>query len=126
MKRPIVIYDNLCTSCTSYAKYVDKIARGRITMVGHYTKEGEDLKAEIFPEDYKGLEMSWFVTNDHAYGGRKGLEHIIKYLLFSPKEDGFERNYFDSSECTMDCYTVKGVLFTSCSIITMSKVISIK
>ena len=126
MKRPIVIYDNLCKSCTTYAKYVDKIAKGRITMVGHYTQEGENLKTEIFSDNYKGLEMSWFVTDDHAYGGRKGLEHILNYLLFSSKEEGFEKNHFNSSECTTDCYTVKGVLFRSCSILTMSKVIAIK
>ena len=95
-------------------------------MVGHYTKDGENLKSEIFPDGYKGLEMSWFITDDHAYGGRKGLEHILMYLLFSSKEEGFEKNHFDSSECTTDCYTVKGVLFRSCSILTMSKVIPIK
>lgn len=126
MKRPIVIYDNLCTSCTSYAKYVDKIARGRITMIGHYTKEGEELKSEIFPEDYKGLEMSWFVTDKHAYGGRKSLEHILKYLVLSTKEDGFKKNQFDFSKCNTDCYTAKGVLFRSCSILTMSKTIRIR
>ena len=126
MKRPIVIYDDLCTSCTSYAKYVDKLAKGRITMVGHYTKEGEQLKSEIFPNSYKGLEMSWFVTDSHAYGGRKGLEKILKYLFLSSKEEGFEKNYFDSSKCTTDCYTVKGVMFRSCSILTMSKVIAIE
>ena len=125
MKRPVVIYDNLCTSCTSYAKYVDKLAKGRITMIGHYTPEGENLKNEIFPNGYKGLEMSWFVTKDNAYGGRKGLEHILRYLFFESKEDGFEKNIFDTSKCTMDCYTVKGVLFRSCSILTMSKVITI-
>ena len=126
MKRPVVIYDNLCTSCTSYAKYVDKITKGRITMIGHYTPEGENLKAKIFPDNYKGLEMSWFVTDDHAYGGRKGLKHFLKYLLLSSKDEGFEKNHFNASECTTNCYTVKGVLFRSCSVLTMSKVITIK
>ena len=95
-------------------------------MVGHYTQEGEKLKAKIFPDKYKGLEISWFVTDSHAYGGRKGLEKILKYLLLTSKEEGFEENHFDSSECTTDCYTVKGVLFRSCSILTMSEVIAIK
>lgn len=126
MKRPIVIYDNLCTSCTSYAKYVDKLARGKITLVGHYTQAGKKLKEQIFPENYQGLEMSWFVTDDHAYGGRKGLEQILKYLLLKSKENGFEKNHFNFSECVTDCHTVKGVLFRSCSILTMSKIITIK
>ena len=126
MKRPIVIYDNLCKSCTSYAKYVDKMVGGRITMIGHYTKEGEKIKSEIFPDNYKGLEMSWFVTENHAYGGRKGLEHILRYMLQKTKENGFEKNQFDFSKCETDCSSVKGVLFRSCSILTRSKVISIK
>ena len=95
-------------------------------MVGHYTQEGESLKTKIFPDNYKGLEMSWFVTDRYAHGGRKGLTSLLKYLLLSSKEDGFEKNNFNSSECTTDCYTVKGVLFRSCSILTMSKVIAIK
>lgn len=69
--------------------------------------------------------MSWFVTKNNAYGGRKGLEHILRYLFLESKEDGFEKNIFDVSKCNTDCYTVKGVLFRSCSILTMSKVITI-
>ena len=126
MKRPIIIYDNLCKSCTSYAKYVDKILRGKITMIGHYTKEGEKIKSEIFPDNYKGLEMSWFVTENHAYGGRKGLEHILRYMLKKTKREGFKKNQFDFSKCDTGCSSVKGVLFRSGSILTRSKVIPIK
>ena len=126
MKRPIIIYDNLCKSCTSYAKYVDKILRGKITMIGHYTKEGEKIKSEIFSDNYKGLEMSWFVTENHAYGGRKGLEHILRYMLQKTKGEGFEKNQFDFSKCDTDCSSVKGVLVRSGSILTRSKVIPIK
>ena len=95
-------------------------------MVGHYTEEGEKIKSEIFPDNYKGLEMSWFVTENHAYGGRKGLNHILRYMLQKTKEKGFKKNQFDFSKCNTDCNNIKGVLFRSCSILTMSKVISIK
>ena len=70
--------------------------------------------------------MSWFVTDNHAYGGRKGLEQILRYILQKTKEEGFEKNQFDFSKCDTDCNSVKGVLFRSCSILTRSKVIPIK
>ena len=125
MKYPVLIYDNLCTSCTTYAKYVNKILRGKITMLGHYTVFGKQFKDEIFPEGYKGTEMSWFVTEKAAYGGRKGLVMLLKYMIAHKKGKDFDENIFDLTECTTDCRTVKGVMIRSCSILTDGKVIKI-
>lgn len=123
MKFPIMIYDNLCLSCTKYAKYANKLAKGNITMIGHYTTEGKEIKQKIFPEGYDGLEMSWFVTDTHAFGGRKGLLQFLKYILSGKKRHGHKRNDFDFSMCNTDCRTVKGVFIRSCSILTCSKVL---
>lgn len=121
---PILIYDNLCSSCTAYAKYIDKIIPNKITMLGHYSQEGKEFKRIFFPKGYEGLEMSWFVTESKAYGGRKGLIKLIKYI-FSIKKVHYPRNNFDLTECTTDCRTVKGVMIRSCSILTQGKVIEI-
>lgn len=121
---PVLIYDNLCTSCTGYAKYVNKLVNGKITMLGHYTPQGKEFKKQIFPEGYDGTEMSWFVTEKIAYGGRKGLAQLIKYI-FSLKKRDYPINNFDLTECTTDCRTVKGVMIRSCSILTEGKVIRI-
>lgn len=125
MSRPILIYDNLCTSCTSYAKLVDKLTNGQIQMLGHYTADGKQFKAEIFPKGYDGLEMSWFVDERHAYGGRQGLIKIIQFMLNPLRKGNKNVNKFDLSECTTDCRTVKGVMIRSCSILTEGKVIEI-
>lgn len=122
MNFPVLIYDNLCTSCTEYAKYVDKLLRGQITIIGHYTPEGKEFKNMIFPPGYEGTEMSWFVTEDAAYGGRKGLIKLMKYTLVRKKKN-FPPNKFDLNSCTTDCRTVKGVMIRSCSILTDGKVI---
>ena len=128
MEYPVVIYDNLCTSCTSYAKVVNKLLHGRITMLGHYTTQGKSFKQVIFPDGYDGADMSWFVTEKKAYGGREGLKQLIKYGIlnqFTQNHKNFKENNFHIEECTTDCRTVKGVMIRSCSILTTGKVIEI-
>lgn len=122
MKYPVLIYDNLCTSCTKYAQHVHCIVRGKITILGHYTIKGKEFTQKIFPEGYEGTDMSWFVTESIAYGGRKGLIQLIKYV-FSKKEGVYPTNHFDISECTTDCRTMKGLTIRSCSILTEGKII---
>lgn len=93
-------------------------------MMGHYTEECKVFKQTIFPIGYDGNEMSWFVTEKKAYGGRKGLIKLLKYVL-SIRKDKKQVNKFDLNECTTDCRTVKGVMIRSCSILTKGKVIDI-
>lgn len=118
---PILIYDNLCTSCTNYAKMANSLVKGRITIIGHYTDQAKKLKKLIFPQDYEGFEMSWFVTENCAYGGRSGLFQLIKYILFSKKTNSVVSNQFNLDQCTTDCKTIKEVYIRTCSIISHSK-----
>ncbi len=94
-------------------------------MLGHYTARGKQFKESIFPEGYSGTEMSWFVTERKAYGGRKMLQQLIKYT-FSVKREKYADNMFDLNECTTDCSTVKGVMFRSCSVLSNSRIIECK
>ncbi len=122
MHYPVLIYDNLCTPCTSFARIVNYIFGGKITLLGHHTVQGKEFKEHMFPENYGGTEMSWFVTEKKAYGGRKGLQQLIKYT-FSVKRGEYAKNTFDLNKCTTECNTVKGVLFRSCSVLSNSKTI---
>lgn len=129
MSFPVLIYDDLCSSCTSYAKMVNKLVSGKITMIGHYSEPGKEFKKKIFPEGYEGLKMSWFVTEDAAYGGSKGLRKLLGYMFSINKlknKQDFQKNEFDASKCASDCSTVQGVMFRSLSILTESKTIPIK
>lgn len=122
MEYPVLIYDNLCTSCTKFAKTANFLLQGKITMLGHYTPQGKEFKRIVFPDTYDGTDMSWFVTEKKAYGGRKALLQIIKYVL-STKHGSYKPNIFDLDECTTDCKNVKGVMFRSFSIFTNSKTV---
>ena len=129
MNFPVLIYDDLCSSCTTYAKTVNKLVSGKITIIGHYSEAGKEFKKKIFSQGYEGLEMSWFVTPDAAYGGNKGLRKLLGYMFsikkFTSKQT-FQENEFDMSKCASDCSTVQGVMFRSWSILRQSKIIPIK
>ena len=118
---PVLIYDNLCYSCTRWAKIANGFVKGKCLVVGHYTPLGKEIKKQLFPKDYDGLEMSWFIIGGHAFGGRAGLFRLIRYILLEPKKCSFPKNEFNLKECSTDCKTVKGVLLRSYSIVTRYK-----
>lgn len=122
MDYPVLIYDNRCLSCTDYARIVNRILSGKITMIGHYTERGMELKRSIFPEGYDGLEMSWFVTESKAYGGSRGLWRLIKYAL-SARRGEFAENVFDQNACTAECVSIRGMASRTRSIIVDGAVI---
>lgn len=122
---PILIYDNLCYSCTRWAKIVNGIVKGKCLIVGHYTPVGKEIKKQLFPKDYDGLEMSWFIIDGHAFGGRAGLIHLIRYIFLEPKKGSFAKNEFNFTECSTDCKTVKGVFLRSSRIVTRNKKFSL-
>lgn len=122
MNYPVLIYDNQCSSCTDYARLVSRVLNDRITMIGHYTEQGMDLKRKIFPDGYDGLEMSWFVTESKAYGGNRGLWRLIRYVL-STKHGKFAENVFDQSVCSTECGSIKEMASRTRSIIVDGAVI---
>ena len=122
MNYPVLIYDNFCTSCTIFAKFINNVLSGKLTMLGHYTIQGEEFKQTIFTEGYDGTEMFWFVTEKNAYGGRNGLRELVKYL-FSIKHGNYPTNTFDLNECKTDCNTAKKVMFRSFSMLSSGKTV---
>jgi len=118
---PIVLFDNQCYLCTKFAKTVNFFARGKITMVGHYSEIGRDIRKSILDES--ALDMFWFINQKRAYGGRAALFPLIKSVLSekTKKSSMFKIN----DECQQDCKTVKAVFLRSSSLITNSKIIDL-
>lgn len=123
---PVLIYDNLCTSCTKFAKFADFLTSHRIAVVCMYPDPQEintyNLLSKTLPDFYK---MSWFLINGNAYGGRAGLFRLIKYFLLEGN-GAINENKFDLKKCTTDCSTMKGVWLRSMSILTRSQIICIE
>jgi hypothetical protein len=80
-KRPVLIYDDKCSSCTIFAKNAFKCSRGQIDCMGHYSIDGEKFRKIIFPPNYNETEMFWIITTNHAYGGRSGLLPLIGLIV---------------------------------------------
>lgn len=114
---PIIVYDNQCYLCMKFAKIVDFFARGKITMIGHYSDFGEKVRNEILDES--ALDMFWFIDKNKAHGGRAALFPLIRsFFSTNPKR---KLNSEMEEKCQQGCKTVKTVFIRSYSLLTNSK-----
>ena len=118
---PIVLFDNQCYLCIKFANTINFFARGKLTMVGHYSEFGEKIRKSVL--DKSALEMFWFINQKRAYGGRAALLPLIKSMLSKKTKKSPMSKIND--ECQQDCKTVKAVFVRSASLITSSKVIDL-
>jgi len=118
---PIVLFDNQCYVCIKFATIVNFLARGKITMVGHYSNFGIKIRDEILDES--ALEMFWFIDEKRASGGRAALFPLIK-SIFSTKSRKTKFDQIDNI-CSDDCKGVKTVFIRSFTLITNSKKIDL-
>jgi hypothetical protein len=101
--RPILIYDDRCSSCTLFAMYAFRYSRGQIYCVGHYSKDGEKLRKLIFPENYNETQMFWLINANHAYGGRSGLLPLLILIT----KGIVKRKKSKSKNFAKDCFTTQ-------------------
>ena len=114
---PIVVFDNQCYLCIKFAKMVDFLSRGRLTMVGHYSEFGEKIRGEVLDES--ALEMFWFIHKRRAYGGRAALIPVLKSIFLKKgKKNSFS---VKNEACTQECKNVKAVFVRSSSLLKNSK-----
>ncbi|KER07076.1 hypothetical protein AAA799E16_00006 [Marine Group I thaumarchaeote SCGC AAA799-E16] len=118
---PIIVFDNQCYLCVKFAKFVNFFARGKMKMIGHYTKQGEMIRGKILDES--ALEMFWFIDEKKAYGGRSALLPVIK-TIFSNKSKKFPITGINE-QCSQNCKSVKAVFVRSTSLISNNKIIKI-
>lgn len=88
--RPLLIYDDKCSSCTRFAKAAGNLSKGWIRTAGHYySEEAIEAKKIIFPANYDATKMFWLINKNGAYGARLGLVQVAKEImsgLFKGKE----------------------------------------
>jgi hypothetical protein len=93
--RPLLIYDDMCSSCTRFAKTAAKMSRGWIRIAGHYkSQEAINVKKAIFPNNYDATRMFWLINKKGAFGARFGLTQTAKEILignFKWFEDKYRR-----------------------------------
>jgi predicted DCC family thiol-disulfide oxidoreductase YuxK len=118
---PIVLFDDQCYVCIKFAIIVNFLARGKITMIGHYSNFGIKIRNEILDET--ALEMFWFIDEKRASGGRAALFPLIKSIFLSKSR----KSKFVQLDniCSEDCKSTKAVFLRSYTLITNSKKIDL-
>ena len=119
---PIIVYDNLCYLCTKFAKIVNFLARENITIIGHYSNQGESIRNEIL--DDSALEMFWLIDEKTAYGGRAAIFPLFRAIITSKNKKAINIKF--ESDCKQECKTVKSVFIRSASLLSNSKKIKLK
>ena len=80
--RPLLIYDDKCSSCLKFAKYVNILSHGWIQIAGHYySKISFETKKKIFPTNYDSTKMFWLIYKNTAYGGRSALIPVLGEIV---------------------------------------------
>ncbi|MFB5609562.1 MAG: hypothetical protein ACE5Q5_05020 [Nitrosarchaeum sp.] len=120
-KVPIIVYDNQCYLCVKFAKMIEFLTRGNLTMVGHYSELGLKLRKTILGES--ALEMFWIIDKKTAYGGRAALLPLIKLIITTKKSKSDKIKVNDV--CEQECKTVKAVFVRSASLFSNSKKIDL-
>jgi len=119
-KLPIVIYDNQCYLCVKFAKMIEFLSRGNVTIIGHYSDSGIKLRKML---GESALEMFWLIDKKTAYGGRAALLPLLRAII-TTKQVRSNKTKVDV-QCKQDCKTVKAVFIRSASLFSNSKKIDL-
>ena len=119
-KLPIVIYDNQCYLCVKFAKMIEFLSRGNLTIIGHYSDSGIKLRKML---GESALEMFWLIDKKTAYGGRAALLPLLRAII-TTKQVRSNKIKVDV-QCKQDCKTVKAVFIRSASLFSNSKKIDL-
>lgn len=120
-KVPIIVYDNQCYLCVKFAKMIEFLTKGNLTMIGHYSEFGLKLRQTILGES--ALEMFWLIDEKTAYGGRAALLPLLRAIITT---NGRNSNKIKVDvKCEQECKTVKAVFIRSASLFSNSKKINL-
>ncbi|MBA4454097.1 MAG: hypothetical protein ACO2Y5_01545 [Nitrosopumilaceae archaeon] len=119
---PIIVYDDQCYLCTKFAKIVNFLSRGNLTIIGHYSDQGLKIRNQVL--DDSALDMFWLIDEKTAFGGRAALFPLIVAILKAKKKGSNKIKFQDN--CTQECKTVKSVFIRSASLFSNSKKIELK
>ena len=121
-KVPIIVYDNQCYLCVKFAKMIEFLTRGNLTMIGHYSELGLKLRQTILGES--ALEMFWLIDKKTAYGGRAALLPLLRAII--TKNERNSNKIRTDEDCKQECKTVKAVFIRSASLFSNSKKIELQ
>jgi predicted DCC family thiol-disulfide oxidoreductase YuxK len=120
-KDPMIVYDNRCYLCVKFAKIIESITRGNITMIGHYSEFGINLRKTILGES--ATEMFWLIDKKTAYGGRSALLPLLRVII--TKNERSSNKIKVDDKCEQECKTIKAVFIRTTSLFSNGKKIDL-
>ena len=119
IQMPIVIYDDKCSLCSMFAKVVSFFGCGRISLIGHYSKDGLRMRSALGDH---ATEMFWLLEDTVAFGGRAALLPLLYHTCRAifRKIPPSKHGSIQSADCTA-CKGPKAVFFRSASMILQSQ-----
>lgn len=120
-KAPMIVYDNRCYLCVKFAKIIESITRGNITMIGHYSEFGINLRKTILEES--ATEMFWLIDKKTAYGGRSALLPLLRVII--TKNERNSNKIKVDNKCEQECKTIKSVFIRTTSLFSNGKKIDL-
>ena len=121
-KVPIIVYDNQCYLCVKFAKMIEFLTKGNLTMIGHYSEFGLKLRQTMLGES--ALEMFWLIDEKTAYGGRAALLPLLRAIITTNRRNLNKIKV--GVKCEQECKTVKAVFIRSASLFSNSKKIDLQ
>jgi hypothetical protein len=104
MKRPLLIYDNHCKPCSRFASIVQRLSRGWIIVIGHYSYQGEQ-----FRDLPNARDMFWIIIDKQAYGGRYGLLPLFKEIVRGILSNKHDYDRIGYEECYDNCSLLRRI-----------------
>jgi predicted DCC family thiol-disulfide oxidoreductase YuxK len=120
-KDPMIVYDNRCYLCVKFAKIIQSITRGNITMIGHYSEFGINLRKTMLGES--ATEMFWLIDKKTAYGGRSALLPLLRVII--TKNERSSNKIKVDDKCEQECKTIKAVFIRTSSLFSNGKKIDL-
>lgn len=108
-----MLYDDRCEMCSKFARAVNCLAGGRLTIIGHYTSDGSRIRKAVL--DKSATEMFWMVGERAAYGGRAALLPLLREIMTARGGLGLVR---DTGTCGPEACSV---FARSASLVTRSR-----
>ena len=79
--RPILLYDNDCGICSTFARLATRTSKGWIETVGLFTERGRRVKSSFFSPGDNPDEMFWLLAGNTGYGGRSGFLPLVREIV---------------------------------------------
>lgn len=121
--RPLLIYDDKCSSCGQFALWARRLSGGWIRLAGHYNSpEAIKVKKAIFAEDYDSTQMFWLINRNGAFGARSGLKEVFKEIIRGIFKTRLRGNFLnDRPEYNLPGDDVTAFKYHTCDHLTESK-----